>query len=366
MSQASRDQNSVPTLLGVSNVDGTTPTTVYVDPVTHRMLVDLPAAGTVTSVSVTSANGFAGTVATATTTPAITLSTTVTGVIKGNGTAISAATAGTDYIAPAVSTVGNLIFVDATYDIGASGATRPRNIYASGTGIFGGALTSGSDVTIGAGGFSLVFSGRGVISPSADGIFSLQNAAGTSFSRLQFGGTSSSFPAIKRTTTALNFRLADDSADTAFTASTGTLSAPVTAAGSIVTTDGSQTLTTKTLTTPTISKPVMSATNPTAETYTPSAAATATLDLALSNQHYITMPAGNITIALSNATNNQCFIISITQDGGGSRTVTWFSTIRWAGGVTPTLTTTASKRDTFGFIRTGSGTYDGFIVGQNI
>ena len=56
--------------------------------------------GTVTSASIVSANGLAGTVATATTTPAITLSTTVTGVVKGNGTALSAATAGTDYVAP--------------------------------------------------------------------------------------------------------------------------------------------------------------------------------------------------------------------------------------------------------------------------
>lgn len=56
--------------------------------------------GTVTSASVVSANGFAGTVATATTTPAITLSTSITGVLKGDGTAISAATAGTDYLIP--------------------------------------------------------------------------------------------------------------------------------------------------------------------------------------------------------------------------------------------------------------------------
>jgi hypothetical protein len=56
--------------------------------------------GTVTSASVVSANGFAGTVATSTTTPAITLTTSITGVIKGNGTALSAATAGTDYLAP--------------------------------------------------------------------------------------------------------------------------------------------------------------------------------------------------------------------------------------------------------------------------
>ena len=45
--------------------------------------------GTVTTVSVVSANGFAGTVANASSTPAITLSTTITGVLSGNGTAIS-------------------------------------------------------------------------------------------------------------------------------------------------------------------------------------------------------------------------------------------------------------------------------------
>ena len=56
--------------------------------------------GTVTAASVVSANGFAGSVANASTTPAITVSTSVTGVLKGNGTAISAAVAGTDYATP--------------------------------------------------------------------------------------------------------------------------------------------------------------------------------------------------------------------------------------------------------------------------
>ncbi len=45
--------------------------------------------GTVTSVSVVSANGLAGTVANPTTTPAITLSTTISGILNGNGTSIS-------------------------------------------------------------------------------------------------------------------------------------------------------------------------------------------------------------------------------------------------------------------------------------
>ena len=57
--------------------------------------------GTVTAVSVVSANGFAGT-SSGGATPALTLSTTITGLLKGNGTAISAATSGTDY-APATS-----------------------------------------------------------------------------------------------------------------------------------------------------------------------------------------------------------------------------------------------------------------------
>lgn len=62
--------------------------------------------GTVTSVSVVSANGFGGTVADPTSTPAITLTTSITGVLKGNATAISAAVAGTDYVTPTGSAAG--------------------------------------------------------------------------------------------------------------------------------------------------------------------------------------------------------------------------------------------------------------------
>ena len=101
MAQASRDENSVPTLLAASNADGITPVRVYADPTTHRLLVDIASgSGTVTSVSVVTANGFAGSVANPTSTPAITLSTTVSGILKGNGTAMSAAVANTDYQVP--------------------------------------------------------------------------------------------------------------------------------------------------------------------------------------------------------------------------------------------------------------------------
>ncbi|MCH9834614.1 hypothetical protein K0U83_03085 [bacterium] len=57
-----------------------------------------PAGAYLTSVAVTSANGFAGT-SSGGTTPSLTLTTSITGLLKGNGTAMSAATAGTDYSA---------------------------------------------------------------------------------------------------------------------------------------------------------------------------------------------------------------------------------------------------------------------------
>ncbi len=56
--------------------------------------------GSVTTTSVVTANGFAGTVANPSTTPEITLTTSVTGVLKGNSVAISQAVAGTDYVTP--------------------------------------------------------------------------------------------------------------------------------------------------------------------------------------------------------------------------------------------------------------------------
>jgi hypothetical protein len=58
------------------------------------------AGGSVTNVSVVSANGFAGTVASSSSTPAITLTTTITGLLKGSSSALVAAVLGTDYLGP--------------------------------------------------------------------------------------------------------------------------------------------------------------------------------------------------------------------------------------------------------------------------
>jgi hypothetical protein len=93
--------------------------------------------------------------------------------------------------------------------------------------------------------------------------------------------------------------------------------------------------------------------------------ATVTFDLALGN-HQTVILGGNRTLALSNDSLGQCFIIKLIQDGTGTRTVTWFTTIHWGNNTAPTLTTTANRYDVFGFACHFSGHYDGFIIGQNM
>lgn len=86
----------------------------------NGLLGVIDAVGTVTTTSIVSANGFSGTVATATTTPAITLSTYATGVLKGSSGAITSATAGVDYTPSVLNantpiTTGNYsLTIDAT------------------------------------------------------------------------------------------------------------------------------------------------------------------------------------------------------------------------------------------------------------
>lgn len=133
--------------------------------------------------------------------------------------------------------------------------------------------------------------------------------------------------------------------------------------GTAVTLAGSEALTNKTLTSPIITTPTV--TGPKATLTTASDGSTITFDLDTGPVHTTTL-GGNRILALSNSAVGKVFVLRLVQDGTGSRTVTWFSTINWDNGTVPTLTTTASGIDVFGFICTATDTYDGFIVGQGL
>lgn len=128
--------------------------------------------------------------------------------------------------------------------------------------------------------------------------------------------------------------------------------------GTAATLAGSETLSNKTLTKPVVNGSVQAFT-------TDSDGTTVTFDMSASNVHSVTL-AGNRTLAVSNVSVGQAFVIRLIQDATGSRTVTWWSTIKWGSGTAPTLTTTANAVDVLGFICTSSGNYDGYVVGMNL
>jgi hypothetical protein len=120
--------------------------------------------------------------------------------------------------------------------------------------------------------------------------------------------------------------------------------------GTIVGTSDSQTLTSKTLT------------NPTVNNYTEGVVAignsstSQTLALTNGTVQTVTM-TGNCTFTMPTNVAGKSFILIATQDATGSRTAT-FTSVKWAAGTAPTLTTTATTgRDIFTFFADGTNWY---------
>lgn len=103
-------------------------------------------------------------------------------------------------------------------------------------------------------------------------------------------------------------------------------------------------------------------TNPTVTNYTESvvsignSSTSQTLSLTNGTVQTVTM-TGNCTFTMPTATAGKSFILIATQDGTGSRTAT-FTSVKWANGTAPTLTTTATTgRDIFAFVSDGTNWY---------
>lgn len=88
-----------------------------------------------------------------------------------------------------------------------------------------------------------------------------------------------------------------------------------------------------------------------------------TVNFATANHIRHTM-TGNGTLTLSGGVTGGVYTVEVLQDGTGGRTVAWAGGVVWAGGATPTATTTANRKDIYTFLFDGTN-YCGVQFGAN-
>jgi uncharacterized protein YjbI with pentapeptide repeats len=97
-------------------------------------------------------------------------------------------------------------------------------------------------------------------------------------------------------------------------------------------------------------------------------AGTLVLNLETSNIFTVALNAAITTLTISNppaSGSGGSFTLIFTADGT-ARAVTWPTSIKWAGGTAPTITSTSGKVDSFAFFSSDGGTsWQGYVGGQN-
>ncbi len=173
-----------------SSFSNTSTSITFTDGLAVGDIVDIVNYG-IFSTSVTTANGFTGTVANATTTPEITLSTSVNGILKGSGGSLVAAVAGTDFQSPITLTT-----------TGSSGAasfsSNTLNIPTYTLAGLGGQAGSANLTSLS----GLTFASTSFVKMTAAGTFALDTTVYAATNQTMFIGTTA--VAINRTTAALS------------------------------------------------------------------------------------------------------------------------------------------------------------------
>ncbi len=298
--------------------------------------------GTVTTVSVVTANGVSGSVATATTTPAITITLgAITPTSIGSATTATTQSVGdnstklatTAFVAAAVavvspiSTLGDLLYFS-TVPARLAGNITTTKMFLSQTGVGASSAAPAwaqpafTDITGSVAAAQLP-------NPSSSTLGGVQSAAGVSHQWIASISTSG-VPALSQP---------------AFTDISGTAAvAQLPTTGLVINQHSGSILT-------------HSNTN-----------GTVTLELSLNDWIKVGPVTGNFTLATANTTNGQQFTVILSQQNGNSNfSVTWFSGITWVGTsfTAPVMPSTNSAILTATFKTTGTGAYIGWWLGNS-
>lgn len=288
--------------------------------------VTLGTGGTVSNITGVTANGFAWSIANPTTTPALTLSVSITGMLKGNGTAISAAVAGTDYLTPTGSAA--LLTSFPTFNQNTTGSaatlTTSRNIN-------GVAFNGSADITItsAAGTLTGTTLNATVVNSSLTSVGTITTGTwqGTAIG-LGFGGTG-----LTSGGTA-NQMLGMNAAGNASQYKTFSSSNGITITHSVGGVAFANTF------------------NPTPQTLADGA--TITWNVASGGNAKVTLAGTGRTLSIPAPVAGYTYTIEITQGSGGSKTITtWPTGTTWSG--SNTLSTTAGDVDVVVFYYSGTG-----------
>jgi hypothetical protein len=124
-----------------------------------------------------------------------------------------------------------------------------------------------------------------------------------------------------------------------------------------VTLVGTQTLTNKTIEAGTFTNGYIE------ETVAANTGSAYTIDFANGTVQILTLTA-NCSFTFPTPIAGKSFTILLKQDGTGSRTATWPSSVKWPSNTAPTITSTASKMDKLVFTADGSN-WIASVAGQN-